>query len=919
MPTRSDAATEEGPTRTPTRPERPDWYAMTVDDVFDELEADRDGLSQAEADQRLQRHGPNRVREQEEVGPWHILLRQFRSPLIYVLLAALVVTAGIQAWSDAIVIAAVLVINATIGFFQEYRAESAVRSLMEMVSPRANVVRDGARRRVEAEELVPGDVVEIDPGEVVPADLRLTGTEGLQVDEAPLTGESVPVDKATEPIAEEHLPPADQRNLAFMGTAVTSGRGRGVVVATGSDTEIGQIAEQVEEAEESETPLQLRIDRLARWITAAILGVAVVAAGVGVLLGRDVFEMLLLGVALAVAAIPEGLPIVVTVALAVGVRRMAERRAVIRKLHAVDTLGSCSAILSDKTGTLTQNRMAVRAVVAGGRRYDLTDGTGRADGEEPARGEVLHDDEPVSPDDEPVLVEAVTAGVLCNDVEIDGDGQPSDGDPMEVALVAAAVTAGMSPEDVREAHPRQDTVPFRTEQRYMATIHGTPGGDGPLVVVKGAPERVLEMCERGRTADGDDGSFDLDDVRRRSESLAGEGFRVLAVAVGHGDDAARAVTSAAPRGLTFVGMHGLLDPPRQSAIDAVARCHEAGIRVVMITGDHATTAAAIASQVGIGTDDELPEAITGQDLAGLGDDGFDARLEEIDVYARVAPGQKLRIVERLKAHDRIVAVTGDGVNDAPALESAHIGAAMGSGTDVAKEASDMVITDDDFASVYAAVEEGRTAFRNIRMATFFLLSTGLADVLIILSALGLAWPLPLLPAQILWVNVVTNGIADVALAFEPGERSLFRRPPRPKDEGVLGRNLLGRLVLIGLWLSVGTAGAFWWSWDIRGDGLDLARTVAVTTLVLFQSVHVFNCRGEHTSVFRRSPAANRILLAGVVVSVAAHVGAMYWSVTQDLLRFQPLDATAWLVCIAVAASAILPNELHKRSRGQAPR
>jgi Ca2+-transporting ATPase len=498
---------------------------------------------------------------------------------------------------------------------------------------------------------------------------------------------------------------------------------------------------------------------------------------------------------------------------------------------------------------------------------------------------------------------------------------------MEVALLRAARDAGLSREELERRHPRRDVVPFRTERRFMATIHDVPEGEeGPLVLVKGAPERVAAMCDRARGSDGADGDLDPERITRQNERLASEGLRVLAMAVARGEDAARAVHGDAPSGFAFAGMQALLDPPRESAVAAVDACHDAGIRVAMVTGDHASTAAAIGRQVHL----DRPVAHTavqesearegsaevreGRELADLSDKDLDTVLEKVNVYARVAPGQKLRLVERLKARDQIVAVTGDGVNDAPALEAAHIGAAMGSGTDVAKEASDMVITDDDFASVYASVEEGRTAFRNIRMATFFLLSTGAADVVIIVGALLLGWPLPLLPAQILWMNVVTNGIADVALAFEPGERDLFRRAPRPKREGILDERLLERLVLIGLWLAVGTLGMFWWQWAVLDEDLTTARTMALTTMVLFQKVHVFNCRSEYLSLFGKSLLANRILFLGVLASLAVHVGAMYWGPTQQVLSLEPLGLEEWLVAAAVASTAILVNEAHKRLR-----
>ncbi|MFP4512229.1 MAG: cation-translocating P-type ATPase [Acidimicrobiales bacterium] len=757
------------------------WYRASPDETLARLETQTEGLTDEEAERRRADHGPNRIQEQETTSAWWVLVDQFLDPLVYVLLGALVVTLAVQTYADAIVVGIVLVINTTIGFVQEYRAQTAVESLMEMVSPKATVRRGGHEGRVDAEGLVPGDVLVLRQGEVVAADLRLLEATSLRIDESALTGESVPADKAIDAPEEDGLPPADQKNMAFMGTAVTAGEALGVVVRTGTDTEIGTISEQVQEASGTETPLEERIDRLAKWITAGVLAVTVVTFVLGLLLGRDVVDMLLLAVALAVSAIPAGLPVVVTVALAIGVSRMARRNALIRRLPAVDTLGSTTTIISDKTGTLTENRMTVQVVVSGRERFDVEEG----EGEGPT---LRHLDGAVALDEEPALYETLLVGLLCNDATLrDGDDDDDDavatGDPMEVALLGVAGEAGLDRDELLERHPQRAKVPFETERRYMATIHDGPDGAGeaPLVLVKGAPERIAEMCDRQRTRDGGEQPIDADEIVDTSDQLASQGLRVLAMAIGHGEEAAEAVQRDEPDALVFVGLQGLLDPPRDSAVGAVDRCHDSGIRVVMVTGDHATTAAAIARQIHLdrpaarpagaedvttgGTDGDSVEVRTGQDLAASSDDEVDDALARINVFARVAPTQKLRLVDRLKSRDEIVAVTGDGVNDAPALQSAHLGVAMGSGTDVAKEASDMVITDDDFASVYAAVEEGRTAFRNIRMATFFLLSSGVAEVLLILATLALNWPLPLLPAQILWLNVVTNGIADVALAF----------------------------------------------------------------------------------------------------------------------------------------------------------
>lgn len=1020
------------------------WHQLEVKDALRALNSSRDGITDASARRRLEKFGENQVGERREVSAWAVLLHQFTSPLIYILLAALAATLAIglitgeEHWADAIVIGAVLVINATIGFFQEYHAEHAVEELMKMVAPKATVVRDGQTREIDATALVPGDIVRIGQGGVVPADLRLIDVQGLQANEAALTGESVPVHKSARPLREAgaDLTLAEQKNMAFMGTAITSGRAIGLVVATGKDTAIGRIAEQIEETEETRTPLERRIRQLSIWITWGILVVAAIAFGVGLLMGHDWTSMLLLGIALAVAAVPEGLPIVVTVALAIGVRRMAQRHAVIRRLPAVDTLGSCTTIISDKTGTLTENRMTVRNLYAGRNDYALR-GKVRA-----RKGKVELDGSAVDVQAHRALFETLLVGMLCNNAQLaapserstgqqsrsndaggDGDRDASQGDPMEVALLYAAHKAGLDLGELRARWPRSDELPFQTERRFMATIHqrgddSPPRDDAPaapLVAIKGAPEAVLDMCRAMRGADdAEEAPLDREMLRTANEALAGRGLRVLAMAMGEGDDAVDAVKHDEPaRQFVFVGFQGMLDPPRASAAQAVDNCHRAGIRAIMVTGDHARTAAAIAHQVHIDRPAEhdgahqeppqdrdrkrqrggaeirvrldagafpngwtpsagelvsvqtrlpkerevrivmevaggdaqasqhgaersaagqeqanghLPEVYTGSDIEDWSDEELDEALGRVNVFARVEPIQKTRLVERLKANNEIVAVTGDGVNDAPALKAAHIGAAMGAGTDVAKEASDMVVTDNNFASVYHAVEEGRTAFRNVRMATFFLLSTGAAIVLMILTALGLDWPLPLLPAQILWLNVVTNGIADVALAFEPGEKALFRRPPRPPSEGVLDRTLIERLVLVGLWLAAGSLGVFLWQWgfDVHSfapgseDNLTDARTAALTTMVLFQMVHVFNCRSEDVSLFRKSLFSNKVLFLGVLASLAVHVTAMYLPWTQQLLDLSGLDLSTWLWAAAVAATALIVNELHKWFRPKRP-
>lgn len=913
------------------------WHRLDINKILDQLDADRAGLDNEQARRRLSVHGPNSIGQQEETSPWKILLNQFLSPLIYVLLAALVVTLAIQSWADAIVIGAVLIINSTIGFLQEYKAETAVHSLIEMVSPKARVKRDGQVQSIESDRLVPGDVVILSEGNMVPADLRLLDAKRLQINEAALTGESVPASKSQAAMtdADDNLPPADQTNMAFMGTAVTAGRGEGLVVATGTDTQIGQIAEQVRSAGQEQTPLQNRMDRLAKWIAAIILVVCVIAFAVGLLLGFSIEEMFLTAVALAVAAMPAGLPVVMTVALAIGVKRMARRNAIIRHLPAVETLGSTTAIFSDKTGTLTQNRMTVEQLFAGQTRYHLS-----GNPQEP-HGRLQREDGQaveLQPDLDSPLFCTLLVGLLNNEAELmeppsadpndnskkESQDEPASeqahGDPMELALLIAARKAGLDKEDLSQRYQQVDEIPFETERKFSATIHESREHQEKLVLVKGAPEVILAMSRQGLTQEQQADDLDDDQVRRQIEQLTSQGLRVLAMAIGRGEEAARAIREENPHDMIFVGLQGMKDPPRQEAIEAIDRCHEAGIRVAMITGDHARTAGAIAKQVHLDRPhsadspsyvDDWPKVCSGQELNGATDEEIDRILGDTNVYARVTPDQKLRLIRQLKNRGDIVAVTGDGVNDAPALKDADLGAAMGQmGTDVAKEASDMVITDDNFSSVYAAVEEGRTAFRNIRMATFFLLSTGAADVLIIMTALVVGWPLPLLPAQLLWCNVVTNGIQDVALAFEPGEKALYRRSPRPPNEGILDQRLLERLVLVGIWLAVGTLAIFYWHYS-QGRDLVYTRTAALSTLVLFQMVHVFNCRSEDVSIFRKNLLGNKVLFVGVIVSLMVHVAGLYIPWTQTLLRFTPLDGWTWLMIVLVAASAIIVNELHK--------
>jgi cation-transporting ATPase F len=874
------------------------WHAQDAATVERRLETSERGLSQATVQARQLEHGPNELEETLPPNRAQILIHQFRSPLIAILLLAAGGTLALGEWIDAGVIAAVLILNAVIGFTQEWKAEVSARSLMQLLSPHARVIRDGREWDVESRELVPGDLVLLESGVRVPADLRLIAATHLGIDESPLTGESLPVLKGVEPVDSE-LPAADRTNMAHAGTVVTTGRGRGYVVATGRRTELGKIAEHVRTEVEPETPLQRRMGQFARLIGVVVAVASAAAFGIGVSLGESPAEMFMVAVSLAVAAVPEGLPVVFTITLAVGVQRMARRNAVIRRLSAVETLGSTTTIGSDKTGTLTENRMTVQ--------------------------EIWSTDEPAT----------LLAGVLTNEARLhSGEGAGHQGDPTEVALLLAAAERGIDPEEARDRHSLIAEIPFEPVQQFSASVRERDGEQ--WIYVKGAPERVLAMCARGSASGSPLLSPGTDGFSPgSSRSATGPGSETTSQELGAAPQALEAARAMATRGLrvlamawrrlerplkpgepvpepsdlTFLGLQGMMDPPRPGVREAIRGCQDAGIRVVMITGDHAATARAIGEQLGIG--DREPATLIGAELEPMDDEELARQVGDVSIYARVTPEHKLRVVRALRRRGEVVAVTGDGVNDAPALKAADIGVAMGrDGTDVAREASDMILTDDNFVSIYAAVEEGRVTFDNLRKATFFLISTGAAAVLMILASQGLRWPLPLLPAQLLWLNLVTNGLQDVALAFEPGEPGVPTRPPRDPREGILSPHLWERTVVTGVVMAVATLLLFRWELNQTGS-LARAQTVALTTMVLFQNFHVGNARSETRSIFGVSPFSNPFLLAAVAAASLIHVGALYLPLTQLVLRVEPIEWQAWLRMFLTALSIVVVIELHK--------
>lgn len=882
-----------------------DWHTRQIEVVLESLETTHDGLSRDKAAAKLIEHGPNRLPEARRRGPLLRFLSQFHNVLIYVLLAASGVTAMLGHWVDASVILGVVIINAIIGFIQEGKAEDALRAIREMLSPNAIVRRGGQQITIRAEDLVPGDIVVLQSGDKVPADLRMVRTKGFEIQEAILTGESMAVEKITDPVAQQTVL-GDRRCMAYSGTLVTHGQAIGVVVATGAQTEIGRISALVSEVESVTTPLLRQMAQFGRWLTGAILLLALVTFTFGVLI-RDyaMSEMFLAAVSLAVAAIPEGLPAIMTITLAIGVQRMARRNAIIRRLPAVETLGAVSVICSDKTGTLTRNEMTVRAIATAANLFEVS-GTGYD-----PHGSILLNNEEVLPKERPLLHEISRAAVLCNDTSLEQSGSSWSihGDPMEGALLITGLKAGLDIDAETKKYPRTDLIPFESEHRFMATLHHSHSGD-VFIYLKGAPERVLEMCSQQRTLDGDqpiDKAYWLD----RIEHMAQGGQRVLAMATRTlKGEKTELMFSDVDSDLTLLGLFGLIDPPREEAIEAIKTCNGAGIRVKMITGDHAATALAIARQLKLHNTDV---ALTGQELEQMSEEELRQRVNDVDVYARVNPEHKLRLVSLLQDQGLIVAMTGDGVNDAPALKRADVGTAMGvNGTEAAKEAAEMVLADDNFASITHAVEEGRTVYDNLKKSILFILPTNGGEALVILAAILFGFhQLPLTPVQILWVNMITAVTLALSLAFEPPEKQVMCRPPRNPREAMLSSLLVWRIVFVSIILMSGTFGLFLWDRD-QGASIEHARTVAVNTLVMFEIFYLLNSRYITASVFNWAGlTGNRYVLIAIGVLIIFQLAFTYLPPMQTLFGTTAIDFDIWLRILVVSSSVLFLVELEK--------
>jgi cation-transporting ATPase F len=908
------------------------WHQLPTEGVIKLVGSHPDqGLDEAEIARRRQQFGPNVVTVRRGHGPLVRFLLQFHQPLIYILLASAVITAAFQEWVDSSVILGVVMVNAVIGFIQESKALKAIEALARTLTTEATVIRAGRKFRVPSPDLVPGDIVLLQSGDKVPADLRLLRCRDLQIAEAALTGESVPVEKTLE-LLRTDTALADRKNMAYASTLVTYGQGAGAIVATGDRTEMGRISQLIASADELQTPLTRRIAHFSRVLLYLILGLAALNFAIGLWHGQPAVAMFIASVALAVAAIPEGLPAAVTITLAIGVARMARRRVIIRKLPAVETLGSTTIICSDKTGTLTENQMTVTTIVVGNELFLVT-GVGycpQGNIRATAGGASTTHNGPAGPplsvsdlNGRVALLACLRAGLLCNDALLvqDGERWNVQGDPTEGALVVAAGKAGLDANVLRQQLPRIDAIPFESEHRYMATLHDQGPGLPRVVYMKGSVESVLQRCAIALDAAGHDQPLDKEVVHGQVNDLAARGLRVLAFACAKFPSEKAAIIHEDVRsGLIFLGLQAMIDPPRAEAVAAVRACQSAGIRVKMITGDHALTAAAIAAQLSLdgvaGGKAVAAPVVTGADLGRYTDEELARVAEATAVFARVAPEQKLRLVRALQSRGHVVAMTGDGVNDAPALKQADIGVAMGrSGTDVAREACDMVLTDDNFASIEAAVEEGRGVFDNLTKFIVWTLPTNIGEGLVILMAVLAGTALPISPVQILWVNMTTAVLLGLMLAFEPKEPGIMARLPRDPYTPILSRPLLMRIGLVSTLLLIGAFGLFEWMEEVRQTSLAEARTAGVNVFVFGQLSYLFNCRSLTKSMFRIGLFSNPAAFGGVLAMVALQLLFTYVPAMNRLFGSAPIGWDAWAVILVFGLIVYVIIEVEKRLRG----
>ena len=878
-----------------TRP----WHTLTIDKSFQELKSQSGGLSRTEVFERMAKYGPNELQAAQRISPWEILLEQFKNVLILILLGATAISLFLGHGIESVVIVVIVLFAVVLGFVQEYRAERAIDALRQMAAPTATVLRDGVEVKIPAKDLVPGDVIILHTGDRIPADARLLEAINLQVEEAALTGESVPVEKHIHALPSDDLPVGDRKNMVYAGTAVTYGRGQALVTSTGMQTEFGKIAQLLQTIETGKTPLQHNLDKVGTVLARAAFVVVALIVVLGLLRGQPFIEMLIFGIALAVAVVPEALPAVVTISLAIGVQKMVKRNALIRRLPAVETLGSTSVICSDKTGTLTKDEMTVRKIFTAGQLYTVTgagyipEGVFSTNGGSPS---------PVTPE----LRQLLTAATLASDTRLVKDpagGWDIKGDPTEGALVVAATKAGLDKDALASGYPRVHEFPFSSETKRMTTLHQTNGS--LTAYAKGAPEVILADCDSVLTADGLRvlGPEGREQILCQAQAMASEALRVLGIA-----SKPKATQECAEHGMIFLGLAGMIDPPRPEAKAAIAVCTEAGIRPVMITGDHPVTAQAVARELGLLRNGS--RVVTGAELEMMPDEQLQREAEHISVYARVSPAHKLRVVTAWQARGHIAAMTGDGVNDAPALKKADIGIAMGiTGTDVTKEAAAMTLTDDNFASIVAAVEEGRGVFGNIKKYLMYLLSSNIGEIGLMAGSALLGLPLPLTAVQILYVNLATDGLPALALSVDPPEKDLMKRKPRNPRTGIFTRPVVSLMVAGGLWSTLINLGLFTWALN-SGRSVEEAMTMTFVSLVLIQFFKAYNFRSDRHSVFNK-PFANKWLNWAILWELLLLVVIIYVPFLHDAFGTYYLPLKDWLIALGLAVTVMPVLELVK--------
>lgn len=893
--------------------ERTNWYLLEKEDISTKLGTDLEkGLSSEIASERLKTYSYNELISKEGPTIWQMLLEQFKDFLVLILIGASLVSALIGEVTDSVVIILIVILNATLGVIQEFKANKALEALKRMAAPEAKVIRDGKIVEIPARELVPGDLVVLEAGNYVPADLRLIESVNLKVEEASLTGESVPVEKNAEIVFDNEVPLGDRTNSAFMSTVVTYGRGKGIVVETGMNTQIGLIAEMLESYEEESTPLQKKLAELGKILGVASLAICGVVFLLGLLRGVPLLEMFMTAVSLAVAAIPEGLPAIVTIVLALGMQRMVKRNSIIKKLHAVETLGSTTVICSDKTGTLTQNEMTAQKIFVNGKVYSIS-----GEGYKP-EGDFTLNGEKVDPLKDPDLEMLLTIGALCNDAKLEESGSDTEGnktyriigDPTEGCLVVAAVKAGICLEELCQCRARLQEIPFDSDRKRMTTFH--PHEDGCIACIKGAPDVMLNLSNKilknGEILELTDD--DRKEILEANHQMASQALRVLAFAFKLENDIPKEPKpEEVERNMVFVGLVGMIDPARPEAKEAIKVCKQAGIRPVMITGDYKDTAEAIARDLGML--DEGSKVLTGTDLDSMSDEELVAVADKVSVYARVSPIHKLRIVEAIKQNNHIVAMTGDGVNDAPALKKADIGVAMGiTGTDVAKETADMILTDDNFASIVAAVEEGRVIYSNIRKFIFFLLSCNIAEILIIFVAMLVGLPIPLKPIQLLWLNLLTDAFPALALGMEAKEPDIMEKPPRNPDEPIMDRRMKVQIAVQSIFMTAAILGVFAFALKSSSD-LKVAQTYAFVTLIFSELLRAYTCRSETYSVFKIGFFSNKYMVGGTFISFVLLVLVIYVPALRDIFDTVKLSFYDWDIIVLFGIIPFLAAEISK--------